>query len=386
MLVDGGPLTSIMHASGASSGAAAGGAPLRKPLIFVVLRKSPLADAICCRPHLTYAVTARLSHSLPSTSITQKTGTWERKVASSDITVANGELVVERLRCPAGCRLAISPLGLAAFNPLPRLTLALYTPPLSPIPPNGCRMELRLSAYGSAISNKARSQAIENRPSHAQLQDALAHDICPALNDCEEEDRVRLVESRYRSDGSNGLYVIFDMLARSTIGDTENILCKAFAAATSPKCLLVGETSPTNDAFGITQAAGVEEETCSVTSALFERPLLRHFVPSGGVVQLLTNGTEVQMAPWLLPKFAGGTTAAQPLGPAGPMPEEPHGLIVSFLLFIWHLITSLLILVILLCFVGCCTLLYVAYNRAAAGASDDDTPITITLVYTTAGI
>ena len=188
ILVDGAPLTTLMAA--ASPTATSGASPLVPRASSSSSIRMPWPMQSPCRPHLRYSVTARPAHSVTSAGSVA----WQLKVPAADVSVDRGELVVERLRCPTGCRLAIAPLGVTGFSPLARLTSSVTTAPLTPIPPNGCRLEIRLAPLGTSTASAAFAAAssapMANRPTHVEIQAALAHDLCPAIGGC-EPDQVR---------------------------------------------------------------------------------------------------------------------------------------------------------------------------------------------------
>ena len=103
------------------------------------------------------------------------------------------------------------------------------------------------------------------------------------------------MEERWRADGDGGLFLIFDLLARSKSVSEVQLMCTALVDATRADCMLVDDVSSASATF-----TASPQSACGATRAIFERPLLRNFLPSGGIMQLMSDGTETQRAPWLL--------------------------------------------------------------------------------------
>ena len=112
---------------------------------------------------------------------------------AADVAIEDGALTLKRLRCPRGCFLSISPTGLDGFTLPPRLTRAVQTPVLAPIPENACRLEVRFQRRAVALGSDA-------------LEAAFAREVCGGL-DCQPT-QLRLIEQRL-----GGEYLIFDFLA-----------------------------------------------------------------------------------------------------------------------------------------------------------------------------
>ena len=64
---------------------------------------------------------------------------------TDEVVEEGGELKMLRLRCPAGCSLGVAPLGISGLAlPAPVTTASVSTERLPPVPPNACRLEIRL--------------------------------------------------------------------------------------------------------------------------------------------------------------------------------------------------------------------------------------------------
>ena len=321
LLVDGAALTALLDpASGASTA-------LQPVAVSSSSARLPWPLPSACRPRLSYSVTTRGGGAggggggggggVEGDAGGGGGGGDANSLRESEVSAESGSLVFDRLRCPTGCRLAILPRGIDGWFPVPRLTLGFSTPPLAPIPPAGCRLELRLStvwAVEAPFGGEANPLAAASL-THAALQSRLAHDLCPALG-CRAE-QVRLVEQRRGASSRGGaLYVIFDLLddgaaaaATTTVdgggsgerergGEGKMRACDALAHATRPDCFSHHQVDSGEGTGG--QDAHLDPR-CEVTRNIFRLgPTLRHFDPRGGVLELRRDGTEVHLAPWLL--------------------------------------------------------------------------------------
>ena len=144
LLTDGGALTELLSPRAA--------APV--PVAMSSSAASvPWAEGSTCRPGMHFAVRVLPAHlpeareragSAAADSAAAALAAALRtapQLAPADITIANGALLLKRLRCPGGgCRLAISPVGTTGLWSAPVVSEVLTTSALPPVPENGGRM------------------------------------------------------------------------------------------------------------------------------------------------------------------------------------------------------------------------------------------------------
>ncbi|KAL3907938.1 MAG: hypothetical protein SGPRY_009989, partial [Prymnesium sp.] len=94
-----------------------------------------------------------------------------------EVEVTEGSLVLQRARCPKGCRLSIHPVGLQGWELAPKTTSVVSTPRLPELADEGCRMEVKLLPPDDVVA----SSDLQKADSDETLASQLASDLAAVL-------------------------------------------------------------------------------------------------------------------------------------------------------------------------------------------------------------
>jgi len=229
-----------------------------------------------CRPGLKFKVQATRVAEEDGIDDADTEGESAHVVADEEVELGAGSLIVQRLRCPHGCRLQVEPIGLQGWTLPATSTRKVTTPRLPPFPRSACRLEARM--------RYSMQQDIMTENEEA-LGSFLASDLADALGVSSQQ--VRLVEQRL-----DGRYIIFDLLSRSADEQAAQLLCDLFGDA-------VFWPSSAQRPSSCTELPQQQSEVCKAAAGLSAGKISSHIDPAGDVIQLLTDGNERSLREWL---------------------------------------------------------------------------------------